>query len=1087
MAKKTGDKQLQKIKKEKEALIEKNRSLAEIIEEITKDDDDRSHSDGDVSHVVRREIESELSGLDEKLKGLDKISELAEKVSELSEKVKSAPAEKPKTVKVQGPLGETEVPVDQAGAAPTDNPNAVGLPPTQGTEIAANVLAGQPTPPGPVGKALASFGEDVDFQTEIIEINNKVADVNKNLNALQKKMEYRVSRLEEETKALDRIGELEKGFEEISEKLSPENVAKLKKLIFSTDELVDEVIPDLINKRLRTRIDPLLSDLGNVKNAMEVINNRMVSFRNDLKQLQKFENDVNELGMNLKIERERTDKKVSDYEDKALESMENLREETRKKFEKVIDDLSKVQTKSSQLIADVVKEMFMGIVDPKLSDIEKDHVVFDERLNKLFDSIEKVKRHISKLQAPENLKEWIDDKGKEIEKKLQIEVTAVLKDRLNVIESVSNEVEKNDHEIEEIKKEISILSDIQRQSLKHTEQIADVTDKARKLEQGTKDMPKQLDYQLKQINRLSDTRDLFGRDIEKLFAETKVLNEKSLKSDKDVSSIFSELKATEKSVDARFGGLSKDILSLNDNIKTLESFSNKLASDTDNTETKLREDLSDMRAGISAFLEKKTDDLKKDLERVRDRDLRTQIDQFKTELKKVSKIESDINFLRKSHSDVSERMLTDISRLEGTPNDIEFLREKIDALEQVNQTFDKRLGTDIPEAMSSLADEKVKEAVEDFSEDIARMKTTLDRENAISSARLNSFQSEMNDLNKEREVLAKHTELLESGVKDLEGELNAGKDRIASLEQESLNSVKLNESRFSDVSQNTASLQKDLLTQRKIIDSEMKAHAEDIKAEKENITEIEKEAVSAIKLNESRFSDVSQNTASLQKDLSAQSGNMGVRLDQLQADIASDRDRISAVEKIAENVHETRLDKISQDIASIEQEVSNVQAFSNNIAKDFTSSAGTLRDDLSGAEAKMAAKFDTTITNLRSELAVARDKEFRNQAEKFEQEMARLSGIEKNVSNLRSVQQETSKGHAGKISMLEKALGEIKYLRDKVESLEEENKQLAQIVSVNQVQIAKALQEKSIERAKLEKDLSKQKTKIGKLLNELRT
>jgi hypothetical protein len=278
-----------------------------------------------------------------------------------------------------------------------------------------------------------------------------------------------------------------------------------------------------------------------------------------------------------------------------------------------------------------------------------------------------------------------------------------------------------------------------------------------------------------------------------------------------------------------------------------------------------------------------------------------------------------------------------------------------------------------------------------------------------------------------------------------------------------------------------------LLTQKKIIDTGMKTHADDIKIEKENITEIGKEALSAVKLNESRFSDVSQNMASLQKDLSMQEKNIGVRLDQVQADIASDRDRIVAVEKMAENVHETRLDKISQNIASIEQEVSNVQAFSNNIAKDLTSSVGAMRDDLGSTEAKMAAKFDTTITNLRSELAASRDKEFRNQIEKFEQEMARIAGIEKGLGNLQSVQQETSKDHAGKISMIEKALGEIKFLRDKVESLEEENRQLAQIVSVNQVQIAKALQEKAMERTKLEKDLNKQKAKIGKLLNELKT
>lgn len=211
-------KDVDKLKKEKSALIEKNRSLAEIIEEITKEqrDDEEPKSkhsradDEDVASAVKKEIQSEFSGLESKLKELDKLSELANKMKDLSDQVKSA--SKPRTMKVQGPLGETEVPVDQAPTMMNPFGN-----PTMGTQVAQNVLS---QGAGPIGKALASFGQDVDFQSEIIEIKNTLADVNKDVNGLQKRMEYRVSRLEDEIKALDKISSLEQGFEEISEKLS---------------------------------------------------------------------------------------------------------------------------------------------------------------------------------------------------------------------------------------------------------------------------------------------------------------------------------------------------------------------------------------------------------------------------------------------------------------------------------------------------------------------------------------------------------------------------------------------------------------------------------------------------------------------------------------------------------------------------------------------------------------------------------------------------------------------------------------------------------------------------------------------------
>jgi DNA repair exonuclease SbcCD ATPase subunit len=877
-------KEVDKLKKEKSSLIEKNRSLAEIIEEITKEKDveepksSKKDVEEEVSSAVRKQVDSEFAKIDEKLKDLSKISDLADTVKKLSEQIKSEA--KPRFKKVQGPLGETLVPVDDSGASLS--PIFGGQ--TMGTQVAQNIMS---PAMGPVGKALASFGQDVDFQTEIIEIKNNITDLDKNLTGLQKKMEYRVSRLEEETKALDKISELEQAYDEISEKLSPENVQKLKRLIFSTDELVDEVLPDLINKRIHSRIDPILSDLGTTKNAMEVLNTRVTSLRNEIRELQKFQTEVNELGMNLKLERDRVNKKFNEQGDNALRSVEGLREETRKKLEKIAEDLTRIQTKYTQVIGDITRDMFKDIVDPKLSDIERGQIIFDERLKKLFESIEKVKTQVAKIQAPENLKEWIDDRGKEIEKKLQFDIVAVLKDKLAIVDSIRKEMERGTLEIEAFKKELPILATLQRDSLKHTaeisglderakaieslvkdipkhsedldslderaktletmvrdvpkhtedignldertksiealakdvpkhgEDIANLKDRTRSLENATKDIPKQLDYQLKQITKLSDTKDLFGKDIERLLGETRSLNEKCLRNEKFITTVDTDLKSAQKSEVVRFDGVTKDIFLLNDNVKTLETFVNKLSADTGKADSELKEDIRDTRTTVSSFIEKKMEALRAGLEKVRDHDLREQVNEFRTEIKKVSGIETDLRTLKASQQEVNGKLIRDVSKLDGVPSDIKFLRDKLESLEGSAQLLEKKLGTDVPEAMGSLVNAKFKEISTGLTTDVTKIRSSLDKESIETAERLESQQSQINKIMDTKESLAKQVEATDASVKSLTADLKGEKERIVFLEKEALAMAKLNESRLSDVTQSVASLEQDASSQGK--------------------------------------------------------------------------------------------------------------------------------------------------------------------------------------------------------------------------------------------------------------------------------
>jgi chromosome segregation ATPase len=222
------------------------------------------------------------------------------------------------------------------------------------------------------------------------------------------------------------------------------------------------------------------------------------------------------------------------------------------------------------------------------------------------------------------------------------------------------------------------------------------------------------------------------------------------------------------------------------------------------------------------------------------------------------------------------------------------------------------------------------------------------------------------------------------------------------------------------------------------------------------------------------------------ESLSNETKTLEASLAQIRTDLANERERLSGMEKIVSGSHESRLDETSNTISAIQEELASLQGFSNTIAKDLAASAAKLREGLQNAEGNMASRFEKAVSDLRERAAADRDKEFKNQTEKFRQEMERLTSIEKQLMTFSQNERKLNDEHAEKISSLEKLVPEVRYLSDKVKELQEENKKLAEVVSRNQVQIVEAIDQKTTDRKRLEKSLQGQKAKMAELLKELR-
>jgi DNA repair exonuclease SbcCD ATPase subunit len=415
-----------------------------------------------ISSMIRKAVDSRFDEISEKLKGLDRIAALAENTKS------SAP------------------PAGQPASSGQEEPSVLGA-------MAHTYLPHGGMEGSSVSTGLSAFGQEVNFQGEIIELKKQIDLLKKNLDSLSKKWDYSVGNLEERVRDLDKLPVLEKNFQELTEKLGSENVQRLKRLVFNADELTDEVIPDIINKKFRYRLDPVITGLKNTRGALKELNSRMNIMKSEMKELSRLRESINE----FRLEKDRLYKRFAEEEAKFLDGLQVLKDNIKKKLDKMAEKMTKDmqslrQASDYATIESNVKDIVTALFEKRFQELERNQTFFDQKAKGLSEDDTKLKRMIEEMEAPESIKRWTETRLQEIEKRIA-------------------------PDIENTKKDIS----------RHAEGLGKLREGLRAAEKVLNSFSKRADEHAAAITKLINSKDLFFKRADDLAGRMGILEEKA--------------------------------------------------------------------------------------------------------------------------------------------------------------------------------------------------------------------------------------------------------------------------------------------------------------------------------------------------------------------------------------------------------------------------------------------------------------------------------------------------------------------------------------------------------------------------------
>jgi len=335
-----------------------------------------------------------------------------------------------------------------------------------------------------------------------MEIKKSLRAFSKNMETISKRSEYKISEIEDRIQALKKIPDLEEKFDSINSKLGPDNVEKLRKLVLSANELIDESIPDLVNKKIRKSTQPIFDDLKELKDYTTKLNARTTTTVEEIRILKSLEDDIKD----LRVERDKLYKDLTDQETRFLEGIDILKHNIRKKIEDVTDNsnlqITELKKEVFAKITDDVKSIFVNVAQPEFTSLSKSLLSLDNEIKKMKERNKEIEKRVSEIQAPENVKRWLYARMNESEGKIMPEIKALLKN-----------------------------------SISHESLLSELSDKSKELETKYKSIPKQLEVHDMTINKLFDARELFSKKSERMESDIRSLFDKLSNEGKKSSSL----------------------------------------------------------------------------------------------------------------------------------------------------------------------------------------------------------------------------------------------------------------------------------------------------------------------------------------------------------------------------------------------------------------------------------------------------------------------------------------------------------------------------------------------------------------------
>ena len=965
---------------EKKSLKEKPLSVLKKFDDKIKKrlEENKSKEDlrKDVSKMIKESVDSKFSKLSEDLK---KISDLEGKINKLAEKA---------TMSVPTP----------SLVAP--EAYEVGKPPA-----------------GTVSKGLAAFGEEVDLQTELLEIKKSITGLNKNLENLKKKTDYSITSIEEKIKILEKVPMLEEKFQTISEKLGPDNVQKLRKLIFSADELVDEVIPDLVGKKMRARMEPAVNEIRSLKHNIEGLRTNMNHLRVEILNLQKMKEEIK----TLEMEKDRIYKEIIGRDMKFHEGVDILKENIKKRMETLSAELSEKIKESHKLnhekIEKDVNKIFSDVIQLKLSEMEKSYTELNDRVKKLDMVDEKLNKKISELKAPEKIKKWVGDQLKIVYDQTIPEIKSIKKETLNYSElmkslkeeiksidasslgvSKTTEVQKEKIEklvtdkknlaktIEDLKSEIRVLDE---KFLMEKERISGLEGEVRAREtEFSTDLDKQksemADFRLELVKMIDSSIKAMKGELEEERMEDIKNQTNELKSDiMRIQNLKSELEEYKKRQEAKFDELTSDLKNLPPDIKTLGG-----------------------RIESMEILGKKLNK-----EKINE-------SEFSSIMKLITKRMGEIE----DHFDeIEDKVSEDKSRIEKTISDL-LSSDKI--IKSAQELIGKDIEGKIQDLTSSLSSDitSLSEKLKTDSDTISYLKekyNVLDSLTMGVPKRLESQEILINKVMESKESLAKKAEAIAAELKSLSGNLSAEKDRLVNLEQKMTLQDKANESKINEISNNLANINESIISD---IDA-VKAKVSEIEALGESLKEksiSESEFVSTVKSISKRIDDIENLYTKLDKQSSSDKTKLQAAINQALSD---ERVLKSAQESIGKWMDENIQDlskKVSSDMETLSKKI---EEKSESLNKKLYSDMEKLKGELD--------EQSESMLNVRGKLSVLDS--LTKQSEEQENVISRLK---EKVQLLNSLTKDFPKKFDQQTNELKDLMGSSGFLTKRIDSLD---------------------------------------------------
>jgi DNA repair exonuclease SbcCD ATPase subunit len=504
------------LKEELEHERDKTRSLAEIIEKVSNmpdepvENENHNHNSVDVDSKMR-EVESKINGqVQSQMKDIrNTITAMGSKMEEM------AKAEKPEKTgsRIKDMIDNVQAETSKKIADLQD-------------EIRKMLdRMEQPKKEEEVSKGLAVFGGRVDIKNEMLDMRSSIKDVEKGLRELKDEMDTRITRIKEQMKILERFPTFEEKLEGLIERMSPANIEKLKKFIFSADEITGEIIPNEIEKKMGKELSPVFNDIKGVENDIEKANENIKTlfdeinfFKNEIKTLYKFGDYINDLQTN----KEKLDDKIKEKEANLLSLVNKLEGILRKKAEVINDRIDKFDKSFTAKMEAKTKEYFDDLTEAKLLEIE------DRTEKNLAVSRAKVNDMVSRF----------------------IQFQNVVNPTLSLIKE---EIEKTDNRIEKIKTNQAEFQKEMEDGAKEMfsdiagPQIKNISSDVAKFSKGINDRLEDFEAEFIQFqNVVNPTLTMFKNDISK--ADTKI--EKLKTRHEDLKGNVSELADMRKSINS---------------------------------------------------------------------------------------------------------------------------------------------------------------------------------------------------------------------------------------------------------------------------------------------------------------------------------------------------------------------------------------------------------------------------------------------------------------------------------------------------------------------------------------------------------